>query len=749
MKQIIFITLSILLCSSVNMQSNNTAVAEKQNDYYHVNAPKWTTEKLDEYCLKNKIMPMAVHGDIGNLIYEDTIVSYLEKKFTEKCVWNQDLLGSNSVSSTYGGNPIETDENNSLIQLAKKDSTINKYDAVGCGPLSLITQLDFLSRYAGYSQFLTNPDSNDQRINLYKDIFNTIRTFPKNGEPALTLELMGFTFDKGTFTFPHDLISGTNQLLLDYNITNGIGAEDFNSDGTYKKMINVRGDVLPSFASINNKLNTLITSIDKGMPVILWTTNDAGQFKNHFMNIFGYEYWVGIDEHGNSKSHLFFKLRMNWNYRDVYMDSDVLNAFNCGLILFEEELPRVTMSPSSYHFPQSYNNSVLTKQLNFNGTLITTKRLRTGYINEDGFAGTGKRNITMSPKKKDAGEAFLEYNLYKPINFIYFDIRFWSSLESLNSSNGEAYLEYKDGAGNWSLAIDFLSSPQYSNGLSSNPDNPNKYRFDFPYGTRDFRFISYAANPTNTSTNKGRIVIGNLGIVFDTNNPNDSNLFVTMSSDNDSVSSAINTSGHSWTEIYNNSPHNTIIGKYVLPPFEAVTIGLWGNKTHKGVYYNLEYYNSLTEVVDSASSSISSSDSSSGSSGGSSGSSSSSMWSKNSFGLSSWLYKEYRKACIVSCLTGRVSLTETISPSLSSTISEVINHNNNEWRPRYNCSHLAIDIWNSISPRTIEKDWIQTPTNLMDKIKEFEEYQLNRNIFGNPDRVGYYTDDNVFHFSND
>jgi len=123
------------------------------------------------------------------------------------------------------------------------------------------------------------------------------------------------------------------------------------------------------------------------------------------------------------------------------------------------------------------------------------------------------------------------------------------------------------------------------------------------------------------------------------------------------------------------------------------------------------------------------------------------MWSQGSFGLSSWLYSEYREACIVSYGTGRVSLTETINLSSASNISDVVNAHNNEWWPWYNCSDLAIDIWNSISTRNIGRDWIQTPANLMGKIKEFDGYQTNRNFVGNPDRVGYYSDDNTFHLS--
>lgn len=47
------------------------------------------------------------------------------------------------------------------------------------------------------------------------------------------------------------------------------------------------------------------------MPVIWWTLgrNKAEEFGNHYMNIFGYEYWTGTDSTGNIKTHLIFILR--------------------------------------------------------------------------------------------------------------------------------------------------------------------------------------------------------------------------------------------------------------------------------------------------------------------------------------------------------------------------------------------------------------------------------------------------------
>ena len=85
--------------------------------------------------------------------------NHLEGRFTGYSSWSKSSIGSNSVASKFGGEPIETHESNSLIQQAKSNSNISEQDAIGCGPLALVTQLDFLSRHAGYTQFATFPDS--------------------------------------------------------------------------------------------------------------------------------------------------------------------------------------------------------------------------------------------------------------------------------------------------------------------------------------------------------------------------------------------------------------------------------------------------------------------------------------------------------------------------------------------------------------------------------------------------------------
>ena len=171
------------------------------------------------------------------------------------------------------------------------------------------------------------------------------------------------------------------------------------------------------------------------MPVVWWTlpSNDLGDFDGHYMNIFGYEKWTGTDSSGNTVEHLYFKLNMNWygnsNYDNgVYMDSNILDSsFNCGFIFFEEELPKINIKKEDYGLGESYIKS-MNKNIQKNGYTINVTTLRTGLIHEDGFTSSKDSHITMSSKKQGAGEAYICYkSLNQAINFIFFDIRLWSS----------------------------------------------------------------------------------------------------------------------------------------------------------------------------------------------------------------------------------------------------------------------------------------------------------------------------------
>ena len=739
----LLISTSVMQFNVISIEKNDTEIEEnKTSQKYEVTAPDWSREQYLKYYFENDIFPSNSPDGTDTKLTSGLIQPYLTSKYGAGHIWSIDENESNTVETTYGGIPSNTFESNSILQDAKEESTIKDYEYIGCGPIALITQIDYLVKYAGYSQFIADYEENEQRKNFYIDLFNTITTYPSNGVPANYLEMMGITFPDGTFTFPFDLVNGASQLFLNYNITTGIGHEEVNPDGTYRKMMEIYGDLAPSILPYEDKIINLVSSIDSGMPVIWWTTNYAGEFSNHYMNIFGYELWRGVDSSGNEITQLFFKLRNNGGSDVIhYMDSEMLMGVNSGFIFFEEQLAKITIKSEDYEYTQRYNNEVSAHTLNVDGINVNVERLRTGYINETGFTGTGKWYLTMSAIKKDAGLAYIKYSVPYPINFIYFDISFWSTVEGIDLFQDVVALEYKDSNENWVRGIDFLNSGRSDNGsISCAKHMPDKFRYDFPYGTTEFRFIVSSEITTSSTNNKGRVVLGDLGIVFSSNDPDKSELYITISTRDN----------HSWIEIYNNSPNAVLVGNYILQPFEAMTIGLFGQGKHIGVMYNYEYYEELVLSVVASSSSILCSlpgsawiiaSSSSSSFGSSDSESEHGTFLEGLIGLLSWLTDKIFEAIILSSKDGRYSLTEvTDDMSCLNEIGEILEHENNIWWPHYNCSHFAIEIWNIVSDKKIEANFIQTPSDLKNKILQYNgEYIIDRNLQGSCEQVGYYT----------
>lgn len=90
---------------------------------------------------------------------------------------------------------------------------------------------------------------------------------------------------------------------------------------------------------------------------------------------------------------------------------------------------------------------------------------------------------------------------------------------------------------------------------------------------------------------------------------------------------------------------------------------------------------------------------------------------------------------------GAETLTTICSLDKASDLSKIINDTNDNWSIFFNCSDLAICLWNTVSSDTIGQDWIQTPANLWDKIEGKEYNVRGRNILGDRKRIGYYSND--------
>lgn len=157
---------------------------------------------------------------------------------------------------------------------------------------------------------------------------------------------------------------------------------------------------------------------------------------------------------------------------------------------------KYNISQDDYGFEQQYFFEEKVKNIQVNDLSLDTKRLRVGYIS--------KEYIVMSPRRVDAGTAYLEYSFNKKISKIEVVLSLWSTDELLKPSNCTALIQYKNG-NNWITILDLLNEIQ----LSTDRNNPDIYSVTFPMPIYEFRFYSTAPQ-IGASNNTGRLCIGNM-----------------------------------------------------------------------------------------------------------------------------------------------------------------------------------------------------------------------------------------------
>lgn len=161
----------------------------------------------------------------------------------------------------------------------------------------------------------------------------------------------------------------------------------------------------------------------------------------------------------------------------------------------------ITVMPMDYGYEQQYFFYEKTKPVTLASEEFNTTRLRCGYIEEE--------YIVLSPRRKDAGNAYLIYSFNNNITQLNVDLTMWSSTEYLYSNDSRALLQYKNESGNWVTILDLLNDIT----LSTDRNNPTNYTILFPQNTKEFRF--YVTSTATGTRNKGRICIGTMEIFIE------------------------------------------------------------------------------------------------------------------------------------------------------------------------------------------------------------------------------------------
>lgn len=454
------------------------------------------------------------------------IQNYFSYKYYASTNWG--MVSSNSTISVSGFAPIEMggedpDPNaptpddalfpDSDIETAIKTSGIaSSYG--GCGPIAMIGILDYFSRYRGFTSIMNDPtDSTDRRLLAY-DVFKTTDTIEvpdilsidddlllaQSGmitEENLNQQMAASSGgDKQTLTLPNKYVDAFNTLMKDkYHLDNQIVAHS-------------QGWLL---VGLNQKINRIKQSIDEGLPVTLYCgLGGNGDFGNHYVNVYEYQEWQGIDKDGNAISNVVFKARLNWGYGQsyvAYMDSELLKTLFSGVIYYTVKDNNQLIRPIDFaddfvngngqgqYFFYEKKTDITTSD----GFTFGTSRLRCGYI-ENEF-------LVLSANRANAGLAYLAMEFNINVKAINFDISLWSGIEGLGSGD-YVKLYYMDENGNWQEHMTF---DIYR--MSTMKDYPDNLYVEFQEATSGIKFEVYESTPSG-DRNSGRVVIGDMNLFY-------------------------------------------------------------------------------------------------------------------------------------------------------------------------------------------------------------------------------------------
>lgn len=443
---------------------------------------------------------------------------YFEDKYYMSTNWR--MTNSKSTIDVNGFAPVEIKGSDSDLFPTKDIDTAIQTSGIessygGCGPLAMIGILDYFARFRGYTSIMENPiNSATDRVLLAYDVFTNTETvelpdmLSRNSnlvmteselmlEKYMTEQLTKSSGNKQTFTWPSDYVDSFNTLIEEYNLNEQIVAYN-------------QGWGL--FMSLTDKINRVKQSINEGLPVTIYCgLGGSGSFGNHYVNVYEYQEWQGIDRNGNIINNVIFKARLNWGMGqsyEAYMDSTLLSNLFSGIIYYEVEDNNQIIRPIDFA-NDFINESTLQGQYFFyekeeeittsNGFTLDTKRLRCSYIEN--------QYLVLSANRANAGLAYLEMEFDVAIKAMNLDISLWSGNEGLGS-NDYIKLYYKDQNGVWQEQMDFDVFV-----ISTMREFQDNVYIEFDNPTYEIKFEVYESTPSG-DRNKGRVVIGDMNLFY-------------------------------------------------------------------------------------------------------------------------------------------------------------------------------------------------------------------------------------------
>lgn len=282
-------------------------------------------------------------------------------------------------------------------------------------------------------------------------------------------------------------------------------------------------NVIPSSLSINNNY------LDK-LPTFTWETYSGSKklqyncfdlvFMDDYYNVLfkkenlfstgskasytlGELEWYNIFNNCNEKFFVYIIYRENTsfvsgNYYSEIFEFNKPNDFESKCLVKPYE-----WGFESQYFFESNKAGHTTTTLSKKGLTITTNRLRCGFI-ENSY-------VVLSPRRKNAGNSYLELYFNKPIYAFMYGISLWSYNEELISGLCSAVVEVLNSERNWILNRNLLNDS--SNPLTTKSTN---YQSTYSDGIYGLRFVATA--PALGDRNKGRICLNDIILSDNRNN---------------------------------------------------------------------------------------------------------------------------------------------------------------------------------------------------------------------------------------
>lgn len=416
----------------------------------------------------------------------DNVENYLGEGWSKKSSievkdFNNNKKNPSNINGTDG--PFSK----GLLEHAREQCSI--FDYGGCGAIALINQINYLYEGLDYRAITRYPFMKPtQDLFFYNKMYNERLEIAKEVYKNLTV----FRLSDGDIgTLPYSFTKTFNYILKKYKLNNFI-----NVDCT------AFGDL-----RYQHKLDKIDSLLNKGIPAIVWTTNNGGHMENHYFSIYAKEVWIK-----NNEQKTMYKVLDNFGtLKDLFIDIDSLKSHSWwGVIMVTELYNHLTINPDDFMFNQSYSNNNKKSFITLNNNEIEVYRTRCGYVNYKGFTDPVEFDwhLSISSLKKfnngaECKYGYLELSIPFNVKRACIELTKWSSYEQFND-NAILSVEQRGSHGIFSNDIVIKD-------IGADRHNYKMFVFD---KVDEFKLLKIIvqSNGFQTNKNRGRVLVGHIDL---------------------------------------------------------------------------------------------------------------------------------------------------------------------------------------------------------------------------------------------